>query len=568
MKTVFLDFESYYDKEYSLGKLPTMQYIRDPRFKLLGCAIWTTGMGSPDYLHTFEECREFFTQADLSQCAVVAHNAAFDAAILTHHFHIKPAYCYDTKLMARYLIAQGELPPDQTTSLAALTNRKGDTAEAVAAGGDDLAEYAINDLKLLMELFIKFYSKVPEFELDLMDLHVDMAINPVVRLDKSLLEQVAAQKPHPLAVKLRKKQPLIDALAACGISPEYKPSPSNPDKQVEAFAKTDEFMQKLAVHPDPVVRKIHQLRTEGNSNLKQTRAQRFLDVGEPLPVCLLYYGSHTGRSSGQDKLNQQNLPKKGVHRRSMMPPPGHKFIKIDLSQIEVRVLGWLAGDKNMLDIFEQGLDPYKKFAAEVMFRKAYDDVTKEERTQCKPVILGEGFGMSEAGLAAYAANMGIIMPAQQIRDAVQGYKNKFVRVVAYWQELMRVVRSTGELVLPNGRKLTYPDRFYEGRNLAYKRHAIFSKKHKGKRDTKRIWHGLLAENITQATARDVVMWQTLKLAEKYKVVLSVHDEVVLCVPNEQAEEALQVAYEVFATAPPWAPDLPVEGEGSILDTYQ
>jgi DNA polymerase len=520
------------------------------------------GMPAVDYIPP-ERVRQFLSS--LPPTDAVAHNAAFDGAVASHHYNWTPAYWYDTSLMARYAISQGWLPPDHGTAIADFGN-KGDTRAAIDAGGRALADYAIQDVFIMMDIFRRFRSHIPQFELDLMNLHVKMTTEPVLHVDRELLMQVAAEEKHPLALELRKNDKFVAALWHYGVEPGIKTSPRT-GKPTWAFAKTDAFMKNLAQHPNPAVRKLHELRTDAGSNIVRTRAKRFLDVGNPFPVPLLYYGAHTGRSSGAQKLNLQNLNRKGPLRRAVQAPPGHKLVITDLSQIEVRVLAWLAQDPVLMQIFREGRDPYIAFAADVMFRKSPDAVTKEERRISKPPVLACGFGQGGPGLKAYAAAMGVILTDAQAEHAVNGYRNRFRRVPMHWDKLMDAVRRDQSLTLPSGRKLIYPDMYRKGRDIYYQRPVIFSKQRKGVRDDVKIWPGLLCENETQAVARDVVMWQTLQLWPRWKVVLSIHDEAVLCVPEDQAELALEEMLEAFSTAPPWAEGLPVTGEGGIYDNY-
>jgi DNA polymerase len=559
---LFLDFETYYDDDYSLRKIETWPYIRDGRFQCLGMAAWMPGMAAVDYIPP-EQVKQFLH--NLPPMAAVAHNAAFDGAIASHHYNWTPTYWYDTKLMARYAISQGWLPPDHGTSIADFGN-KGDTRAAVDAGGRALADYAAQDVLIMMDIFRRFRPHIPQMELDLMNLHIKMTTEPVLRVDCDLLMRVAAEEKHPMAVALRKNDNFITALRHYGIEPETKISPRT-GKPTWAFAKNDTFMKALAQHPHPAVRKLHELRTEAGSNIVQTRAKRFLDVGNPFPVPLLYLGAHTGRSSGTQKLNLQNLNRTGPLRQAVQAPPGHKLIITDLSQIEVRILAWLAQDQALMQIFREGRDPYIAFAADVMFRKSPDAVTKEERRISKPPILGCGYGQGWRGLKAYAAAMGVILTDVQAVRAVEGYRSMYRRIPVYWDWLMDAVRRDHCLTLPTGRKLIYPDMFRRGRDIYYRRPVIFSKQRKGVRDEAKIFGGLLAENQTQAVARDVVMWQTLQLWPRWKVVLSIHDEAILCVPEDQAEQALEEMLEAFSTTPPWADGLPVTGEGGIYDNY-
>lgn len=582
MNIVVIDYETYYDSDYSLTKMPTAQYIRDPRFKALGLAVAAGARAGsliqfePAQWHTDARAASLV----LDQDAVwVAHNAQFDGAIAWYHYGVRPKFWLDTQLMARYCVSQGILPADASVSLAALAEHfgleaKGDTAAAVAAGGEVLAEYATHDIDLSIEVLRRLLPHVPPFELRLMDLHVRMATEPVLDLcDEELQGEIESATLDP---KLRKavgsNNTFAELLRRLDIEPGTKISPTT-GKETYAFAKTDEFMRELQLDPRPVVRALAEARLASKSNLRHTRAARFQALGAPMPVPLLYYGAHTGRSSGLDRLNLQNLPSRvGRLRHALQAPPGHTLVVGDSSQVEVRVLAWRARDEALLQIIRDkdagiGPDVYAAFAADNLYGKPWQEVTKQERDMGKPPVLACGFGMSEAGLVAYAANMGLAMDERMARQAVQGYRRRFPGVVAWWDESMQEIRESGRQALPSGRLLTYPDLRHEGRDLVFERHRIFSRGRVGHRQKVRLWHGLAVENDTQAVARDVVMWQALQLERQYKIVLLVHDEIVLCVPEAQAEQAQSDLLQALCTAPPWAQGLPLQGEVFIVCRY-
>ena len=581
-----LDFETHYDKDYSLKKMPTAQYVRDERFQILGVAYRRASF--PSSRPAWAEGHDAAVgnlNALPPDIPVVGHNLGFDALVLMervlppHRVPKAPPFFLDTMLMARYCISQGVLPPDVGTSLAALARHfglpeKGDTGEAVDAGGEALAEYARHDVWLTEQILHKLMPHCPAMELKLMDLHVRMATDAVLSLDAELCEAEieANTMPEDLKKACGSNDKFAALLRKAGVEPETKTS-ERTGKEAFAFAKTDAFMQRLLSDKRPVVRKLAELRLQSKSNLAKNRAERFLLIGSPFPVPLLYYGAHTGRGSGQDKLNMQNLPGGGRLRRALKAPPGHKLVICDSGQIEVRVLAWLAGEHKLLDICRQadageGPDIYVSFSSEHLYGVSPNEVTAKMRKDAKPVVLAGGFGQGANGLMNYAqAVFGIEMEASEAQRNIDAYRQGFPAIVRHWRHVMDAVRANQQTVLPNGRKLTYPNLRYEGRELWYEKHSIFSSKYVGKRDKVKLWHGLAVENEVQATARDVVMWQTLQLAKRWRVVLSVHDEVVLCVPEDQAEQAKQEALEWFATAPPWAEGLPLIGEAVISDDY-
>jgi hypothetical protein len=482
-------------------------------------------------------------------------------------------------LMARYCISQGVLPPTLRVNLAHLAEHfnlpaKGDTAAAVDAGGKELAAYAAHDVWLTDQIFRRLLPHCPRFELQLMDLHVRMTADPVLRLDDALLtEEIEANRLDPAIKKaLGSAESFATLLRRLGVEPETKVS-ERTGRETYAFAKTDPFMCTLQEHPSKVVRTLAELRLKSKSNLALNRAKRFQAIGEPMPVPLLYYGAHTGRSSGLDKLNLQNLPRGGRLRRALKAAPGHKLVICDSGQIEVRVIAWLAQCARLLTACREsdagiGPDIYVAFGAEHLYKCAAESVTKAMRTNAKPVVLASGFGQAANGLMAYAeAVFGVKFEPHEAEAAVQAYRRAYPEVVTLWDTVMQEIKATGQTRLPNGRLLTYPDLRWEGRQLLYDRPQIFSKQYVGRRDTVRLWHGLAVENLVQATARDVVMEQTLTLARRWHVVLSVHDEVVLHVPEDSAEQAKAEALEAFRTAPGWAEGMPLIGEAVISDDY-
>lgn len=160
--------------------------------------------------------------------------------------------------------------------------------------------------------------------------------------------------------------------------------------------------------------------------------------------------------------------------------------------------------------------------------------------------------------------------------AVDIYRQSHPKVVKLWDKFRYAMPSiqsgisfsidkagivtTGKDVvnLPNGLKIRYP-------NLQYSKEEGWT--FLGGRELTRIYGGKGIENIVQALARIIVMEQTQKLCSKYKLVMSVHDEAVFCVPEAKAQECLDEALKVFRTSPEWAPDLPLNAAGDIGKRY-
>lgn len=580
---VYLDFESHYDPagEYTLGKMPTWQYIRDERWQCLGCAVALDD--GPAYYVQPDRLPALFARIPWDRAEAVAHNVSFDGSVLYHHYGCRPAHWLDTKLIARYLVSQGRLPPDQTVSLSALAHivgrRKGDTHAAVQQGGQALAAYGVEDLEIMRALLKKWQAEhdIPALEYRLMDLHARVSCEPVLAMDRDLLQQeVDARKDcEGLYEKLRQDETFARLLRNLGVEPETKVTTKGNTKY--AFAKTDGFMSELEAHPSDRVRTLASLKLDAHSSINHTRAKRFLNVGAPLPCPTLYYGTHTGRSSGEDRMNPLNLPRGGTLRRAIRAQPGHKLVIVDSGQIEARVVNYVAGQEDALDRFRQSdagtaPDAYKQFAGTYLYNVPPSEVTKDQRQVGKAGVLALGFGQGANGFLAYCAGDGIHISPQEAERVVSIYRYAHNRVKAFWYRSLDEILTTRQQALLNGRLLTYPDIYWErdkyGRDQAFfKRPVIFSKGARGYRQPQKLWHGTATENNVQANARDIVLWQTDILAQRWRVVMTTYDEAVFHVPEDAAEDCLKDALDVFKTPPPFAPGLPVIGEGIISDDY-
>lgn len=588
---IALDYESYYDKEYSLSKMPTHQYVRDGRFRCLGCGFQFPGE-APFYARDHSETEQTLRRIDAlgwDTVALIAHNAQFDGTVLYERFGgRKPGFWFDTQLMARYLIAQGKLPPDLSASLGKLAPlvgmEKGDTWAAVHGSEMERADYGLDDIRITMALFTWFMKKgVPADELEYMDMNVRTATEPVIVLDHALLTEAATVTPEDqqLHKLLRKDANMVALLERLGVEVEYKTTPKGARKP--ALAKTDTFMQELVNGGLGLASELASRRLEANSSITHSRARTMLNVGDPLPTPLLYYGAHTGRDSGRDNLNAQNFPNKGPLRKALMAPEGYVFVVGDSSQIEARGVGWQAGDERLLAVFREAdasgdaaKDAYRIFGGRYMYRKSPEELDDGERAISKGGLLGLGFGQGWRGLQAGSRRQGLVVPDDMAQLAVDGYRGGFDRVPKWWRRLMRWVLADGYLDLPDGRRLTYPDVgeevVDEERGVpdpVFYRHTIFSKGvPRGKRQRVKLWHGVLAENRTQAAMRSVVFWQAMMMRrDGLRVISKSHDEVICLVRDEDANDAAACMLRWLRTPPPWAEGLPLNGKVVIGKRY-
>jgi hypothetical protein len=337
MSIITLDFETYYDPAYSLSKMTTESYIRDPRFEVIGVAVKVDNEPTVWFSGTHEETRAFlYDSYDWENSFALAHNTMFDGAIMSWRFGIKPKVWLDTLCMSRALhgIEVGG-------SLKVVAERYGvgeKGTEVVAAKGkrradftdEELARYAsycVNDVDLTHDIFSIMGRKFPKGELKLIDLTLRMYIDPVLDLDTGLLEM------HIEKIKDWKDQLMIDAgitdkkelmsnqkfaelLRGFDVVPPTKISATT-GKETYAFAKSDEGFKALAEDEDVRVQLLVAARLGTKSTLEETRTQRFIDISKRglLPVPIRYYAAHTGRWGGDDKINLQNLPSRGLTPR-------------------------------------------------------------------------------------------------------------------------------------------------------------------------------------------------------------------------------------------------------------
>lgn len=600
-----LDFESFYDKDYSLGKMPTHQYVRgdqqrfdggewhyfEDKWQCLGCGFQFPNE-EPFYAKDTDAVEAVFQRIDAlgwENVALVAHNCQFDGSVLYERFgKRKPAFWLDTQLMARYLVAQGKLPPDQSVSLAKLAPLvgmiKGDTWAAVHGSEEERADYGLDDIRIMMALLRKFLAYgFPADELEYMDMKIRGMTEPVLCLDKPLLEEAATVTPQDIELHklLRKDANMVTLLERLGVEVEYKTTPKG--KRKPALAKTDAFMQGLVASDQGLASELASRRLDANSSITHTRARTMLNVGEPLPFPALYHGAHTGRDSGSDGYNMQNMPRGSVLRRSVKAPPGHKLVVGDSGQIEARGVGWLAGDERLLDVFREAdasqddrKDAYRIFGGRYMYRREPQELDSEERGIAKAGFLGCGFGQGWRGLKAGSQRKaGLIIPDEMAQLAVRSYRQGFDRVPKWWDRLIAQVFEFGYVELPDGRRVYYPDVGEEvvdeekgTPEPVFYRHLLFSKGPKGKRQRVRLWHGVIAENVTQASMRSVVFWQAKQMRRDGIPVLGMsHDEVISIAKEDEAQDVAERMLGWLRTPPPWAEGLPLNGEVKIADNY-
>jgi len=619
MSLITIDFETYYtSKDLGFRTQTTEEYIRDSRFEVIGVAVQVDA-GEPVWFSGDREAtRKWLKQFDWKNSMMLAHNTLFDGAILKWHFGITPMVYLDTLCMARAihgvevggslakLALRYGIGEKGTEVTAAIDKTRSDfTPEDLAQYG----EYCRNDVTLTYQLFNNMSKGFPMEELKLIDMTLRMFTHPMLYVDEetlqqrlddlrkeqsellsSLMEKLECTTEEEVRKQLSSNQKFAKVLEGFGVTVPLKNSPTT-GKEVPALAKKDEGFIALTENEDTFIQHLCAVRLGTKSTLEEKRIQRFIDIGKRnrgmIPVPLKYYGAHTGRWSGSDKINFQNLPSRDVKKKALkkgiIPPEGYLVINSDSSQIEARVLAWLAGQDDVVKQFADGEDVYSVFASSI-YERPISKKDPIERFVGKTCILGLGYGTGSLKLQHTLATTppNVKLDAEECKRIVDVYRDKNDKIIDLWHEADRLLEdmmnkkfdkplSFGQhgcvfydaegIILPNNLRIRYP-------NL---RRAEKDGKSQIVYDSRRgeisIWGGGVVENIVQALARIIVGTQMVEINEKYRVALTVHDAAVVVVEEDKVDIALEVITGLMFKPPTWASGLPVACEAKAGATY-
>ena len=620
MKIISVDFETYYDRQFSLSKLTTEEYLRHPEFEVIGVAVkvddedthWLSG--ELDALKTY-----LHANYDWEKSAVLAHNAMFDGAILAWIFDIHPKLYLDTLCMGRAvhgtevsaslksLAARHQIGEKGEEVIDALGKHREDfTEDALSRYGD----YCINDVELAYDLFKIFMRAFPKKELKVIDLTLRMFIEPVLRLDPDKLRahlntlQTAKEKLLDecgiAKEELMSNPKFAKALQALGVIPPTKIS-LRTEKETFAFAKSDEGFKALQEHENPQVQALIAARIGLKSTLEETRTKRFLDIATRgmrprslaarkssykgvLPVPIKYYAAHTGRWGGYDKLNLQNLPSRGTNAKVLKScicaPDGYTLIEADSAQIEARVLAWLSKQDNLVKAFSMGKDVYRTMAAAI-YGVLPEKITQGQRFIGKTTILGAGYGMGAVKFRDQLKTFGVALEEEEAKRIISAYRETNGAIVNLGREAQAVLMGMyqGEkytlgregvlkihpnlngIELPSGLLMRYEDLATE----ETERGLQFS--YKTRTGAVKIYGGKVIENVCQALARCIIAEQMIQISKRYRVLLTVHDSVICCVSDTEVDEAAAFVGECMRWIPEWAEGLPVRGDVDVGKNY-
>lgn len=616
MKTVYLDFETFYSDQFSLRKMTPVEYVLDPRFQVNGCAI-IEGEGAPFWLDG-PQLPAYFASLDPKVTSLVTHNALFDMCIVAWHYGFIPRLMGCTMSVARTVLGH-KLKYASLESVAkhlnvglkggTLSKVKGMDLQAIKDAGlyDEYVAYGKDDVAMCAAIYRKLVidGRFPFSELVIMDMVLRCAIQPQLQLCHSTLAQhlgeVQAKKAQLLdqAVMigasdksdLMSNERFAELLRSAGVEPPVKVSPTT-GQQTYAFAKTDTEFLDLQEHPSPDVQVLVAARLGHKTTLEETRCQRFLSIsqlqwpatfeGNPMmPMPLAYGAAHTHRLGGTWKLNVQNLGRGSKLRRALIAPSHHKVVTVDSAQVEARGVAVLAGQDDLTEAFSQGRDVYSEFAS-IVFGYPVTKANKAERFVGKMCILGLGYGLGGATFkdrlkTASKDQLGTAIELTDIEAAryVNTYRGTYIKVPLAW----RVLNYEGISALQRGHKFSFGPCEFEREAILLPSGLRLYYHHLHQVDgewwftyggiPKKLYGGKLLENICQSLARVAVMEAGIRIRKRLgrSFALQAHDELVFVVPDEAVEETKAVCLEEMSRRPAWLPNWPLAAEVGVGQSY-
>lgn len=671
----------YDSKDYTLSKMGPIEYIRDPRFTELCLGVRVdrgeTMVFDAEDIHDVLVKMELHRPDRI----VLGHNMnGFDALILSEIHGIRPAFIADTMTVARWCGLSRMMAENHKTLTAYLGNGEKKPGTVVSNGKryredftpedwEFFKQYCADDVTQCSENFFRMARFMTVDAMKFSSITAKMATEPCLTLRTDMLESYIKELDDRAAdsmtkvskmfnfrskddflTAIRSAPKFVDMLRMLGTEPPMKYSDAKSQtkkKQMEAagqdtsdpeswavyapaLAKSDLDFAAMAEDPDPRVALLVQTRLEHNSSIERSRAVRFHQLslsGRPMPAMLKCFHAWTsrygaGNSEGAtDGLNLQNLGKRNpaqlTLRKSIRAPKGFTFVACDSSQIEARMLAFIAGEQELVQQFREGRDPYSELA-EKIFGVPWQEIKagaksgnkrmKNYRNVGKTAILSAGYGVGWKKFSTTLLRQGVHLSPdidehhEQAKQAHQIYRMSNPNIVAFWDYCQKVIESLaagGEgyfggpsgdafhygmmevpvaagaapMLIPSIQMkgceyiLRYPNLHWEKSDK--KRGEYLYERSRGKNMVpNRIYGGALTENLIQGLAFQLLMWQACRMDERgLHLVCNIHDAFLVCVPSERTYHAKGIMEEVMASVPPWLEGFPVACEAEIGTDY-
>lgn len=584
---IALDLETFWSRSYSVATLGLDRYVMHPSFKVTLVSLYSPEfqwVGKPENLPVER----------LHGQDVCAHNAEFDSVCARMEIFkgrmpaFEPARWVCTADMAAY----HQLPRALAGACKQLFDIEVDkgardamqnlSVEEIQANPSFL-EYALLDAKLSYDVYEALKHGFPEKEALLSELGRKIASRgmpldgPLTQRQIFHLEDAMEECEKILPwVRGEKHAAVTSTIAladACKLY-EVPPPPSTNETDLET-RKWKALYPKQGAWVDAMSRwrKANKQAESLTGLLLRKRPDSRVSVR------LKYCGAqHTKRWSGTGGLNFQGIPRDEVEKtsfkRCLKAQPGKVVVSVDFSQIEPRILHWLAGDVDFLSLVRSGIDLYEahgRASGLYVEEEPMKDLAPHLRHLCKARVLGLGYGcgVKKFGEVASALTGGKLnLPPERAKQEVRGYRIQNPLIPELWNKLEDYVRSKipesdGDVVTVDTRAGT-PVRYFDVRDEGGKLSGTTIKG--GPR--KSLYGGLLVENLVQATARDVFAEAMLRVeAAGLEILLHVHDSLTVEVEESQGRETLELITRTLSSPPVWAEGLPLAAEGEFKEHY-
>lgn len=621
MKLLGLDFETYYSSEYTLRKMTPAEYILDPRFELIGCAVkhgekksfWVDGKDFGDFIWSIPP----------EETKALSHNQLFDACILSYRYGWVPRLMIDTLGMSRALLGSKlrSLSLASVAKYLGLQDKGGTIAKVIGMRAADIKasrlwgeykSYALDDVDICYGIYKLLASSFPPEEFVILNDVLRAAVVPQFQLDMGELAfyklEIEASKFELLRnigitdnnrETLMSNDKFAGMLQDLGVDPPRKVSGIT-GKVTWAFSKSDVDFMELEEHEDPRVQTLVATRLGIKSTIEETRTQRFLNIANMqwadggvgagkcalMPMPLRYAGAHTHRLSGDWKLNVQNIGRNSTLRKAILAPEGYTILDADSSQIEARFVAALSGCEHLRQLFENREDVYATFASTVFGFPVNKRSNPIERFIGKTAVLGLGYGLGWEKFqrtiklqSKQQTGTEVLLSDEDAQRIVALYRSTYPEIPAFWRRCNNLIQQmTNEgcdvavgpvrfqyqsILLPNGLRLHYEELEHIATGWQYKYATR----------TKRVYGGSITENLCQALARIAVMQAALRLRKRLvtfgvtSFALQCHDALAYLVPDQFVSEAEPIILEEMRRRPVWLPQVPLDAEIAKGKTY-
>lgn len=628
MKVAALDFETYYSKDYSIQGSSTYQYVNHPEFDAYLVAIWSPEISYVGRTKDFKDWKKLdgytfiahnasFDQRCFEKCVEqgIIPDIKVDwicSADMCVYFQ----YQRNLKGSAKEIL-------NADMDKAVRENMKGKTWEDMIAMDESkqVLEYALDDSKYTYKIWEELYDHWPETERllskmtrvmswDGLPVDVNKLDDGINRLEETLFE---AKKALPWYGEIdpdTKKEYVIYSKKAMAI--ECRKAGVEPPK---SLAKDSPALADWIAEHGQKLTFVSAMQNHNRINMHLQRLKSIRDrltTEDRMSYNLKYFGADaTGRWSGDAGFNVQNMPREtkyGVNIRNIITAPeGKTFIVSDLSQIEPRLTAFIAGDMDFLKLIKQGMSPYEAHARQTMgwtggklkdedpelyllakvrvlqlgYGSGWHKFAETVKQYGQQQILDQDFsrqdevrfqnfaGTYQPGKASMYTSLSVEDRRQWVNAfiQVQDFRDKNPKITHQWKSLDRQLKEAAgsgddfDNEIPSGRRLKYF-------RCRHETDGVTVATQKGSVRRVKMYGANLFQNSVQATARDCFGHILKNLHDHgFKVVLHVHDEVVVEVDEENALHAKADIQEIMKQGPEWMKDVPLDSEAILTKEY-